>query len=194
MRVLESMGLVRIRPGDGTHVTSKLDVALSVWRAVDPQNKGVLRDAFESRRIVEPEVAALAALRATAPEILRMEAILAEQAHQIEGGETGVESDTAFHTLLACSTKNRLLLKLNESIVDALRETRERSLSTPGRPVRSLAGHRTILNAIRARNPSRARNAMLRHLQQIEQNFVRTEPTMTKRSPDAQGRGTKRVA
>jgi GntR family transcriptional repressor for pyruvate dehydrogenase complex len=108
-----------------------------------------------------------------------MEAVLVRQTHQVAGGHTGMESDTAFHSLLAHSTKNPLLLKLNESIVDGLRETRERSLHAPGRPARSLVGHRRILDAIRARSPVRARRAMLRHLQEVERNIVRVGAVKT---------------
>jgi GntR family transcriptional repressor for pyruvate dehydrogenase complex len=194
IRALESMGLVQIRSGDGTYVASNLDVVLSAWRSVTSPKKDVLRDAFEARKIIEPEIAALAAARATGAEIRRLEAILAEQAHQVERGQTGVESDTAFHSLLACSTKNHLLLKLNESIVDALRETHERSLHAPGRSTRSLAGHRAILDAVRARHAGRARAAMLRHLQDIERNIVRLGPVRTRRPAGARGGRAKQAA
>jgi GntR family transcriptional regulator, transcriptional repressor for pyruvate dehydrogenase complex len=112
----------------------------------------------------------------------------------VAAGQTGVESDTAFHSLLAYSTKNHLLLTLNESIVDGLRETRERSLHAPGRPNRSLAGHRTILDAIRAREPGRARMAMLRHLQEIERNILSVGPARTRRPVAARGGRTKQAA
>jgi GntR family transcriptional repressor for pyruvate dehydrogenase complex len=188
------MGLVQIRSGDGTYVASNLDVALSAWRSLTPQKKDALRDAFEARKIIEPEIAALAAARATDAEIRRMDAILAQQAHQVAGGQTGVESDSAFHSLLACSTKNHLLLKLNESIVDSLRETRERSLHAPGRSTRSLAGHRTILDAVRARDPGRARIAMLRHLQEIERNVLSAGRGRTRRPAVARNGRTKQAA
>jgi GntR family transcriptional repressor for pyruvate dehydrogenase complex len=194
IRALESMGLVQILSGDGTYVASGLDVFLGAWRSSTPQKKRALRDAFEARKIIEPEIAALAASRATGAEIRRMEAILAQQAHEVARGETGVEPDTAFHSLLACSTKNQLLLKLNESIVDGLCKTRERSLHAPGRPARSLAGHRTILDAVRARNPGRARIAMLHHLQEIERNVVRFGSTRTRGSAGARGGRTKQAA
>jgi len=194
IRTLESMGLVQILSGDGTYVASNLDVVLSAWRSATPQKKDALRDAFEARKIIEPEIAALAASRATGSEISRMEAVLVRQARQVASGHTGMESDTAFHSLLARSTKNQLLLKLNESIVDGLRETRERSLHAPGRPARSLAGHRTILDAIRARNPGRARRAMLRHLQEIQRNIVRVRPARTRRAAGAGGVRTKQAA
>lgn len=194
IRTLESTGLVQIRSGGGTYVASNLDVALSPWRSATTREKDALRAAFEARKIIEPGIAALAAARATGPEISRMEAVLLRQADQIARGRTGMDSDTTFHSLLARSTKNPLLLKLNESIVDSLRETRERSLHAPGRPARSLTGHRKILDAIRARNPGRARLAMLHHLREIERNIVRIGAMKTRRTAAARGGRTEQAA
>jgi DNA-binding transcriptional regulator YhcF (GntR family) len=110
IRALESVGLVQILSGDGTYVASGLDVLLGAWRSSTPQKKDALRDAFEARKIIEPEIAALAASRATDAEIRRMEAILAQQAERVAGGQTGVELDSAFHSLLAHSTKTTCCL------------------------------------------------------------------------------------
>ncbi len=171
MRALESMGLVKIKSGDGTFVASSLDSLLSpVSSAILQQD--FLHDIFEARKLLEPQVAALAAERADPEEVERLEAILLEQARQIAAGESGVESDTTFHSMLAQAAKNRVFLRLNESIVDSLRESRERSLQVPGRPARSLQGHRAILAAVRSRNPAGARRAMLAHLTAMEQNVL----------------------
>lgn len=173
LRTLESAGLVRIRSGDGTYVASSLET-LRAGGALAIVREDALRDVFQTRRILEPEIAALAASGASEPELVRLEALLQDQARDIELGGTGMESDTAFHALLATSTKNQLLVKLNAFIVDSLRALRERSLHTPGRPARSLAGHRAILEAVRSRNPVRARRAMLRHLSEIERSVLTT--------------------
>jgi DNA-binding FadR family transcriptional regulator len=58
-------------------------------------------------------------------------------------------------------------------MVESLREARERSLQIDGRPARSLVGHRRILKAIRAKDPAKARTAMLEHLEAIERNVMR---------------------
>ena len=172
IRALESMGLVTSKTGDGTYVSTGSEFLLSPLVSIILQQKDVLLDIFEARKTIEPEIAAFAARRAGAEEIERMEEILAEQARQIAGGDTGVEADTAFHALLAQAAKNKVFLKLNEAIVDSLYETRERSLTIGGRPARSLRGHREILGAIRARDAAKARTAMLAHLRAIEENVL----------------------
>lgn len=172
LRTLESMGLVEIKSGEGTYVAASVETLLTPFASAILQQKDALLDIFEARRIVEPEIAALAAERANPEELEQLEAILEEQARQIAEGETGVEADTAFHSTLAQAAKNGVFLRLNDAIVDSLRETRERSLQTHGRPARSLAGHREILEAIRSRDPAMAREAMLKHLDAIEQNII----------------------
>ncbi|MBS1115784.1 MAG: GntR domain protein [candidate division NC10 bacterium] len=97
IRTLESMGLVETCSGDGTYVASNVEVALGAWRSLPLAKKDALRDGFEARKIIGPKIDALAALRATEGEIRRTDAILARQAHQVADGQTGVESDSAFH-------------------------------------------------------------------------------------------------
>jgi GntR family transcriptional repressor for pyruvate dehydrogenase complex len=173
IRALESMGLLTSKTGDGTYVSTGSEVLLSPFVSIILQQKDVLLDIFEARKVIEPEIAALAAKRAGPEEIQHMEEILEEQARQIAQGDSGVEADTAFHSLLTQSTKNKVFLRLNDAVVDSLRETRERSLHIHGRPARSLVGHHEILNAIRAKDPGRARRAMLHHLTAIEQNVLK---------------------
>jgi GntR family transcriptional regulator, transcriptional repressor for pyruvate dehydrogenase complex len=172
IRALESQGLVEIRIGAGTYIASPVHTLLSPLASVTLQQRDVLLDIFEARKTIEPEIAALAARRAGSEEIERMEEVLVEQERQIASGDTGVEADTAFHALLAQAAKNKVFLKLNEAVVDSLYETRERSLTIGGRPARSLEGHREILRAVQARNPARARLAMLAHLRAIEANVL----------------------
>lgn len=186
LRALESMGLIEIKSGEGTYAASPVESLLSPVATAIRQQKDALREIFEARKILEPEMAALAATRATPSEVRRLQIILEDQARQIANGQTGVEADTAFHSTLAQAARNKVFLRVNEAIVDTLQETRQRSLQTHGRPARSLAGHREILEAIRRKDPARARKAMLEHLTAIEHNVLipqgKEKKTVTRRS------------
>jgi len=183
IRALDSMGLVEIRSGEGTYVASTVESLLSPLAFAIRERRDALREIFEARRIVEPEIAALAAERANPSEIRRLEAILAEQSRQISKGGTGVEADSAFHSALARAAKNKVFLRLDDAMVESLREVRERSLQANGRPGRSLAGHQKILRAIRAKDPAKAREAMLEHLEAIERNILRLRSKEGKGAP-----------
>lgn len=174
IRSLESMGLIQTRQGEGTYIASSVETLLTSVAFTIQKQRDPLLEVFEARKILEPAIAALAAERATAEEVGALEAILKEQAQQVTEGETGVEADTRFHSTLADAAKNEVLLRLNDAIVDRLHETRERSLQTQGRPARSLAGHREILHAIQSKNPAKAREAMLDHLETIEHNVLKS--------------------
>jgi GntR family transcriptional repressor for pyruvate dehydrogenase complex len=64
--------------------------------------------------------------------------------------------------------KNRILERLLYALVDLLAKTRERYLQTEERKQKSLLGHRNILAAIKNGNGTAARQAMRRHLEDVE--------------------------
>lgn len=172
IRALESMGLMEIRSGEGTYVASTVETFFSPLASSLRKEKDAILEIFEARRTLEPEIAALAARRASAAQIKHLDGILEGQARQIAAGKSGVEEDTAFHSALAQITGNKVLLGLNNAIVDNLSAVRKQSLQTRGRPARSLAGHRRVLEAIRAGDPARAKKAMREHLEAIELNIL----------------------
>ena len=169
IRSLELQGLVVSRRGSGTFInTENLDSVVALMAATLNTGEDALRDIFEMRHLLEPPIAALAAQRVTAEEIERMEEILEEQRGQIDAGATGVDSDTAFHFALASATHNSALLKVASAVEDILQRSRHQSLQEPGRPQRSLASHRQILDMVRDGDVKGAREAMEHHLTMVE--------------------------
>ena len=169
MRALELQGLVVSRPGAGTFVSAEsLDTLLSMMSASMNHERETLNEIFEVRHLLEPQIAVLAAERATTEDIELMEKALDEQEAQISMGETGVQGDTAFHFALAQATRNSALVKVISTIADILRESRDQSLQTPGRPQRSLTSHRHVLDMIRRKDAEGARAAMEYHLSDVE--------------------------
>ena len=169
MRALELQGLLVSRPGAGTFVsTESLDTLISIIASSLTDAKDILNDIFEVRHLLEPQIAALAAERATWEDIQRMVDALGEQECQIAGGETGVKGDTAFHFAMAQATQNWALVKVISTISDILRQSRDQSLQTPGRPQRSLASHRYILDMIERGDVEEARAAMQYHISEVE--------------------------
>jgi len=118
--------------------------------------------------MIEPEVAQLASANATPEEIAELEELLKEQEEEIAGGKLPIQTDTDFHHLLARMSRNRVLERLLLALVDLLRRTRENYLQTSERMGRSLRGHREILKAIKNGQGRVARQAMRRHLEDVE--------------------------
>ncbi len=173
IRTLESMKLLQCRQGNGTYVLATSEEALIQPLAAALFNaKDDIRDIFYIRKVIEPHVAELAAENATVEEIDELDEILRKQEACIVNGNNSVESDSAFHNLLASATKNRVMERLMIALVDLLRQSREKSLTDDdeddNRSTRSLEGHRRVLDAIRRGDCNGARESMLQHLEAIE--------------------------
>ncbi|MCH8989118.1 MAG: FadR family transcriptional regulator [Chloroflexi bacterium] len=177
IRTLELQGLVVTKHGSGTFInTQSLDAVATLMTSSLGEGlsagEGRLRDIFEVRHLLEPQIAALAAQRATPEDAERLAAILIEQQRQIMEGETGVDADTAFHFALATATHNAALVKVVSAVEDVLKQSRDQSLQQPGRPQRSLDSHRQILEMVRGENHLGAREAMEYHLTAVEPSAV----------------------
>ena len=182
---LELQGLVISKRGSGTFIsTENADSILSLMAASLNTGGEALREIFEMRRVLEPAIAALAAERATAEDVAQMMVILAEQQQQIDSGETGVEADTAFHFALASATHNSALNKVVSAVEDILQRSRHQSLQEPGRPQRSLASHRQILEMIRNKDGAGAQQAMAHHLEVVEPSTLGDRPVAESDSHD----------
>jgi GntR family transcriptional repressor for pyruvate dehydrogenase complex len=169
MRALESRGLIGIRPGEGAFVREvSIEALVEPLALVILAQRETIADLYEARRLLEPPIAALAARRATPEELTEMARILDEQGTEVAAGRTGLVQDAAFHSALAHSTHNRAITRIVTTLMDLLAQSREESLSIPGRPVRSHADHRRVLAAVESRDARRAEQAMLTHLVGVE--------------------------
>lgn len=171
LRALETQGLVVSRTGMGTFVADlPIESLVATLATLLSAEKDGLADIFEMRKLIEPHIASLAAERATKTDVERLKMILDKQRNEVRQGGTGVEADAEFHFAIGQATQNQALEKLVSGLMDMLSHSREESLQTPGRNQASLESHTKILTAIEQHDRERAREAMLRHIEQVEQN------------------------
>jgi GntR family transcriptional repressor for pyruvate dehydrogenase complex len=184
LRALESLGLVEIRPGEGTFVREvSIETLIEPLALIMVSQREAIGELFEARRLLEPTIAALAAARATPEEIHEMERILEQQAKEIATGKTGLAEDAAFHAAIGAAAHNRAITRIAHAVMDLLTQSREESLNTPGRPTRSHDDHRRIVAAIAARDDVGARRAMLDHLEAVEKLVLAPEAVDAARRP-----------
>jgi GntR family transcriptional repressor for pyruvate dehydrogenase complex len=163
LKVLEIMGVLTQRVGDGTYLSPSAETILK-----EPLDFLILLDdlshheLFETRLIVEPELAARAAERATAEDMAGLrQAIMAMERSRTN--QARLEADVAFHECVFRASGNRichLLFKvIHRSVLTSMGQLSRRvSIDRP------LSFHKKIYAAIRDRNPQDARSAMQEHI------------------------------
>jgi GntR family transcriptional repressor for pyruvate dehydrogenase complex len=121
----------------------------------------------ELRRVVEGEMAALAAQRATRTQLTQCKRALAAIDEATERGELGVEQDLGFHRSIGEATGNpqfvRLLGILEAYLRDAMTVTKGHESKRADFMAQVRREHRAILAAIVAGSPKAARAAAIEH-------------------------------
>jgi GntR family transcriptional regulator, transcriptional repressor for pyruvate dehydrogenase complex len=170
IRGLELMGLVEPRQGAGTIVCDRSgDSPIDPFGSVLKRRQELVGELLDFRKMLEPPLAARAAAHASDDEISEMEEILKRQEEKQTQGEAAITEDAEFHYSIALASGNTVVLKVIDTLMDLLRDTRERSLQVEGRSEKSLAGHRRILAAIKRRDTEAANTAMRRHIEDVEE-------------------------
>src|SRR3981081_2145046 len=145
LTAMQVMGLLeRSRTGGGLAARGN-----HVWFTIAPLStylatRSHIVEQVEVRRMIEPEMGRLAAERATAEDLARMQACLDARAADIDAGGLGAEADAAFHAAIAATTNNELLTRIVQLIGDAIREHREIFQTLDGAR-ESLAEHHEML-------------------------------------------------
>lgn len=176
IKSLQEKGLVDAFPGRGTFVTNGTSNSTRRWldriiKSGDPEGWTYL---VEVREILEPEIAALAAVRADAQDITTMREALFVMDNSAWDSDAYIEADLDFHLALAEAAGNPIVLSLIDSIVGLLREQRSRIFQVAGGPQRGQYHHRRILEAIKRHDAQGARAEMQAHLAQIREDFQNT--------------------
>ncbi len=168
LRTLETIGLLETRHGQGTfpHELS-VDRLVAPLASVMAYRSDLQDELLDVRRMFEPAVARVAALRAKEEDLADLQHILETQRQKLKSGQSAIAEDTAFHAILARSTRNRVVMSIMATLNDLLVESRTQSLRQKGRPARSIDGHEAVVAALRRRDPEGASQAMYNHIDQI---------------------------
>jgi DNA-binding FadR family transcriptional regulator len=170
IQTLVAKGLVLVKQGSGASVAPRAN-----WNVLDPEylkmtglDAALLDDLLESRDIIEPAVAALAATRATDVQIEVLRQFVADMRAAATTDPQGhAELDLGFHTLLAECTNNVVLVSIHASITHLGRAQREMMARREGGIERAVFWHQHIVDAIQRRDPEASRDAMRMHLRQV---------------------------
>jgi GntR family transcriptional regulator, transcriptional repressor for pyruvate dehydrogenase complex len=160
-------GLVSRRQGRGTEVRgpyrSEFTGAIIGYLT---QNVREVAELLDFREALEPPIAARAAERATAADVQTLQRITAELESETDP-ERAADLDARFHHAIALATRNHVLVKLVETSMEVLNQTRRRNLQTPERRRLSRDAHRAILAAIETGDAEAAERAMTDHIRGV---------------------------
>lgn len=164
LRSLVERGLIEISPGRGAFVrAARMSDAARPLDALYRRQNATPGDLVEARLMLEREAAGLAAQRAEPDELGVMERILARFDRTGDLIERA-RCDVAFHALIARMAHNPVIETMFSSIASLTFELMLRSLGDPTVSREGLPYHREISEAIRDRDPDRARKAIEGHL------------------------------
>ena len=169
LNVLSSSGLVMSYQGGGTVVMSLVETTSSnsLSELIRVQQDRAL-DVIEVRKGMESWTAWYAAQRALPEDIRRMEEIIAGMKNNLELKQPSEDLDANLHIIIARSTHNIVWLHLMQSLFDAMKEFQQsvwRAVYLTHEDHELLFEHHsTIVQAIKAKDPQAARDAMVHHL------------------------------
>jgi len=178
LAVLEAIDVVDIKHGEGTFVSinkdsiNNLNLFLSnISKESDPI------DIIDARKIIEVEIAGVAAKQRDENDLLSMRNLLSDMQQKIEKGEQTSTVDLSFHLAIATATHNSVLLSIMNQIASLMRQNlwsiaKGLSLMTPGRAEKYLKQHRVIYGYIEDQDFLNAKGAMRDHLLSIEQDLL----------------------
>lgn len=164
IKALVSRNILEVHRGSGTFVCEQTGLVQDpLGLRFQPDKKRLGLDLCEVRLMIEPEIAALAAQKATEEEILQMQELCEAIEEKVRRNENYGQLDQQLHTLWAECSRNSIMPNLvpifNQAIplfIDITRRTLQ---------IQSLQTHQAVVAAIRARDPEAARRAMHAHLE-----------------------------
>jgi DNA-binding FadR family transcriptional regulator len=170
VKMLQEKGLVQVRQGAGTMVTlptmwNMLDELVLAASIAKDERIEVLDDVVVTRRLLESDMANVAARVATQDVIDRLRTLVDRMDELVDDHITYAEHDRAFHDVIMQTSGNRIARAVVRSLEGQVVNT-ARYMGRPERAqcVASNRGHRRIYERIAAHDPAGAAEAVFTHI------------------------------
>jgi len=178
LKALELIGMLECRVGDGTFVLPRSQfLSRPLLWAITGTDGAELRDIVEARRLMEAEIAALAAERATVHELNEIGTAVADFRAGISEPVRALEADLRFHLALARAAHNEILFNAVQLLRNLMAQWLLMKLRLPQAAARVLKQHEGIYAAVRVRDAVSARAEMLQHLTEMGHLLIKVVET-----------------
>ncbi len=173
---LKSEGMVESRQGSGVYVRQEnTDSPFRIDPSIMDSLKSIMH-LVELRKVLEGEMAALAATRRSKAQMQAIVQALKKIDEDVAAGGDGVEADIAFHRSIAEATGNPLFLALTGFLFNFLRKatftTRRIEAKKSSLSQQVDSEHRNIAEAISRRDPDAASAAARLHMDRLTQRLA----------------------
>ncbi len=179
LSALQAAGLLEVKHGSGIfirNVNEKLTNPLTLRLLTDKEN---LLNILELRKGLETEGAFLAALRADAADLSRLHECLEDMGKEIKNGGSAAQEDFKFHCALMKATHNPVYSNVFDTIsnvfYEGLLSSHEYFRVNQGPRLVVLDEHRLIYEAVKNKQPEKAREAMRKHLENVEEKLRKVD-------------------
>ncbi|MBN8431291.1 FadR family transcriptional regulator [Microbulbifer salipaludis] len=165
VKMLTAKGILSSRPRQGIRIMPEshwnlFDTDVLDWILRSKPGLDVLRDFVQMRAAIEPEAAALAALRSDSGGIAEIEAALERMQAAELGQDDVLDSDIAFHGAILKASGNRFFIQLQPFSATALRVSIRHTNRFKGVNAADTASHARVLSAIKRGKDQQARKLM----------------------------------
>ncbi|MDR9828601.1 FCD domain-containing protein [Vibrio sp. FNV 38] len=177
--MLELKGLVVVRQGAGIYFIDSPEKITS--RTIVPHNDVGPFELLQARQIIESNIAGFAATQIKINELRDLKRVLQEQEKELNGdSERFEELDRQFHTLIAESTQNRVLINQANEMWRSVRTQNplwkalnDKYLHEIALKTTWLDDHKKIFMALQRRNPEEAKQAIWNHIENSKQELLK---------------------
>ncbi len=209
---LEIAGLVDVRVGSGVWVVERAGVGSAVSAAGsrevgdsesgrsgvgDSEEPGPF-ELIKAREVLEGEIAALAAVAATPSDLEGIHETIGLMKEENARQASEQEADRLFHLRIAAATGNSAFVHLMRSLWEfrygPMWVKIEEHFLTPKRRAQTVKDHQAVYEALRARDPQRARDAMHAHLRRVHEEFTKGWDKANPANPTSSPRSGSSVA
>lgn len=166
IKLLVAENIVEIQRGKGTFITANPGVGRDPLGLHFADQHKLLQNLLETRMLVEPQVAFLAAQRATEENIRVLGEIIREFQALTNLKAQHITYDIRFHTAVAQCTQNEVLHRFLPVICESIYEGYHETVTVEGSQERALLCHIRIFEAIRDRAPDQAKHEIEKHILQ----------------------------
>jgi DNA-binding FadR family transcriptional regulator len=170
VKVLQEKGLVQVRQGAGTMVTppttwNMLDELVLAATVAEDDSLAVLDDIVVTRRLLESDMAHVAATVADQETVDRLRALVDRMDQLVDDPIAYREQDRAFHDTVMRTSGNRIARAVVRALESQVINTASYlGRSEPALCVASNRGHRAVCERIAAHDPGGAAAAMFTHI------------------------------